>query len=57
MEQMQERLRKAQEDGRDLSAIRPIMEELKPLIDQEKFQEAQPVLDRLLETLGKPDAK
>jgi len=55
MKQVQELARKSHEDGKDLSEVRPLMEQIQPLMRDGKFKEAEEILDRALKVLQEPD--
>jgi Spy/CpxP family protein refolding chaperone len=57
MQQMQELVKKSQEQGKDLDAVRPLMEQMQPLMREAKFKEAEELLDRALKTLQESDKK
>ena len=57
MQRVQELVHKAQTDGRDLSWLQPLKEELEPLVQEKKFKEAEAVLDRALKILEESGSK
>ena len=57
MRRVQELVHKAQADGRNLSSMQPIREELEPLVQEKKFKEAEAVLDRALKMLEEKESK
>jgi len=52
MEKLQAGLKQGKQEGRDLSALKPVLEELEPLLRDGRFQEAEMVIDRALGMLG-----
>lgn len=57
MQKFHERARKLQEDGKDLSDVRPFMEEFQPLLEAGKFKEAEATLDKALTALEEAEKK
>lgn len=57
MQKLHQAVEQAQKGGRDLSDLHPIMNELQPLIQQGRFREAEPLLDKALEVVGTTDKK
>ncbi|MFI5379269.1 MAG: Spy/CpxP family protein refolding chaperone [Tepidisphaerales bacterium] len=53
MATFQETVREWQQQGQDLSPVGKLMQEFQPLMEEEKFTEAEAVLDKALELLGK----
>ena len=57
MQKLQQAMQQRQQDGRDLSDLQPIMSQLQPLMQQGKFKEAEPLLDKAIEILHATDKK
>jgi hypothetical protein len=53
IQRIQQRARRMQQDGQDISPIHKVMQRVGPLVQQGKFKEAAAVLDRGLEVLTK----
>jgi len=52
LQQLQATVHKLKAEGRDISSVREIVHEFRPLMDAGKFQEAEAVLDRALARAG-----
>ena len=57
MQRLSALMDRAHQDGRDMSAVKPLMEELSPLMHQGKFKEAEPIIDRVLKMLDEGSKK
>ena len=57
MRRLSEYMNEARHDGRDMSAVRPLVEELSPLMHQGKYSEAEPLIDRALKMLDEGEKK
>lgn len=57
MHRVHELVQQAQADGRDLSSLQPLKEELEPLVQEKKLKEAEAVLDRALKILETKESK
>ena len=53
MQKFQAGVKKWEEESRDLSPVGELMQEFEPLMKEEKFKEAEAVMDRALAVLGK----
>jgi len=53
MQQVQTTVKEWKQQGRDLSEVAPLMQELEPLLREGKFQEAEAVVDKILDLLNK----
>jgi Spy/CpxP family protein refolding chaperone len=57
LQRFQSGVRRWRDEGRDMSALQPIMEELGPLMQQGKLKEAEPIVDRGLKVLEEGQKK
>ena len=57
MQQVQQLAQKMHEDGKDLSEIQPLMEQVQPLMRDGKFKEAEAALDRVIKAIQDAQSK
>lgn len=57
MEEVKAAASRWEQEGRDLSALRELKDELDPLLHAKKLQEAEAVLDRALKLLSGKEEK
>jgi Spy/CpxP family protein refolding chaperone len=48
MQRISEFMGRARQDGRDMSAFQPLLQEIMPLMHQGKYNEAEPLMDKVL---------
>jgi len=53
MQLLQELMRQAGEDGKDMSAVARLWEEMRPLMEAQKYKEAEEVMDRVRQSMVK----
>jgi Spy/CpxP family protein refolding chaperone len=57
LQQAKDLLRRAQDEGRDLSEVNKKMLEIQPLMEQGKFKEAEQAVDQVIQLLAEPEKK